>query len=113
LNGLGDRIADLSSRARQGKLRPNDVSGGTFTISNLGMFGIDQFTAIINPPQVGILAVGRIARRFVPDENDQPAAHSLMNVTLSADHRVIDGLIAARFLNALRDRLENPNLLLD
>jgi pyruvate dehydrogenase E2 component (dihydrolipoamide acetyltransferase) len=113
LNGLGDRVADLSSRARQGKLRPDDVSGGTFTISNLGMFGIDQFTAIINPPQVGILAVGRIARRFVPDENDQPAAHSLMNVTLSADHRVIDGLAAARFLNSLRDHLENPNLLLD
>jgi pyruvate dehydrogenase E2 component (dihydrolipoamide acetyltransferase) len=113
LNGLGDRVADLSSRARQGKLRPDDVSGGTFTISNLGMFGIDQFTAIINPPQVGILAVGRIARRFVPDENDQPAAQSLMNVTLSADHRVIDGLAAARFLNSLRDRLENPNLLLD
>jgi pyruvate dehydrogenase E2 component (dihydrolipoamide acetyltransferase) len=77
------------------------------------MFGVDQFTAIINPPQVGILAVGRIARRFVPDENDQPVARSLMNVTLSADHRVIDGLVAARFLNALRERLENPNLLLE
>jgi pyruvate dehydrogenase E2 component (dihydrolipoamide acetyltransferase) len=113
VNQLGDMVADLSQRARQGKLRPQDVSGGTFSISNLGMFGVDQFTAIINPPQVGILAVGRIARRFVPDENDQPVARSLMNVTLSADHRVIDGLVAARFLNALRERLENPNLLLE
>jgi pyruvate dehydrogenase E2 component (dihydrolipoamide acetyltransferase) len=113
LNWLGDKVADLSQRARSGKLRANDVTGGTFTISNLGMFGIDQFTAIINPPQVGILAVGQIARRFVPDEDDQPVARSLMKVCLSADHRVIDGLVAARFLSTLRERLENPNLLLD
>jgi pyruvate dehydrogenase E2 component (dihydrolipoamide acetyltransferase) len=113
LNWLGDKVADLSQRARSGKLRANDITGGTFTISNLGMFGIDQFTAIINPPQVGILAVGQIARRFVPDQDDQPVARSLMKVCLSADHRVIDGLVAARFLSALRDRLENPNLLLD
>lgn len=113
LNQLGDVVADLSQRARQGKLRPADVSGGTFTISNLGMFGVDQFTAILNPPQVGILAVGRIARRFVPDENDLPVARSMMNVCLSADHRVIDGLVAARFLSALRDGLENPNMLLE
>lgn len=113
LNQLGDLVGELSRRARQGKLRPEDVSGGIFTISNLGMFGIDQFTAILNPPQVGILAVGRVARRFVPDEQDRPVARSMMNVSLSADHRVVDGLAAARFLSALRDGLENPNLLLE
>ena len=85
---------------------------GTFTISNLGMFKIDRFSAIINPPQVGILAIGQVARRFVPGENDQPVARSMMTATLSADHRVVDGLAAARFLNALRDRLENPNLMI-
>lgn len=113
LNQLGDAVADLSQRAREGKLSPDDVSGGTFTISNLGMFDINRFTAILNPPQVGILAVGKVSRRFIPGENDQPVAHSLMTVTLSADHRVIDGLIGARFLSALRQRLENPNLLLE
>ena len=112
LNELGDRIADVSRRARDSKLTPNDVAGGTFTISNLGMFKIDRFSAIINPPQVGILAIGQVARRFVPGENDQPVARSMMTATLSADHRVVDGLAAARFLNALRDRLENPNLLI-
>ncbi len=112
LNGLGDTVAELSLKAREGRLRPDDVSGGTFTISNLGMFGIDHFTAILNPPQVGILAVGRVARRFVPGENDQPVARSLMNVSLSADHRVIDGLVGARFLSALKNYLENPNLLI-
>ncbi len=113
LNQLGDAVADLSRRAREGKLLPDDVSGGTFTISNLGMFDINHFTAILNPPQVGILAVGKVSRRFVPGENDQPVARSLMTVSLSADHRVIDGLIAARFLSALRQHLENPNLLLE
>ncbi len=113
LNGLGDTVAGLSEKARDGKLRPDDVSAGTFTISNLGMFGVDHFTAILNPPQVGILAVGRVARRFVPDENDRPVARSLMNVSLSADHRVIDGLVGARFLSALKKYLESPNLLLE
>ncbi len=111
LNGLGDALAELSQKAREGGLRPDDVSGGTFTVSNLGMYGIDHFTAILNPPQVGILAVGRVARRFVPDEYDQPAARSLMNVSLSADHRAIDGLVGARFLHALKNYLENPNLM--
>jgi pyruvate dehydrogenase E2 component (dihydrolipoamide acetyltransferase) len=113
LNELGDEVNDLSQRAREGKLRPKDVADGTFTISNLGMFGIDRFTAIINPPQVGILAVGRVARQFVPGENDQTVARSLMTASLSADHRVIDGLVGARFLAALRELLESPNLLLE
>lgn len=103
---IGQEVASLSRRARQGALRPQDVVDGTFTLSNLGMFGVDHFTAIINPPQVAILAAGRVARRFVPDEYDRPAPRSMMTVTLSVDHRVIDGAGAARFLNTLRGILE-------
>jgi pyruvate dehydrogenase E2 component (dihydrolipoamide acetyltransferase) len=103
---IGAEVADLSRRARDGQLKPEDVVDGTFTVSNLGMFGIDHFTAIINPPQVGILAIGRIARRFVPGEGDRPVAHSLMTVTMAVDHRVLDGAIAARFLNTLKGILE-------
>ncbi len=103
---IGVEVSDLSRRARDGQLKPEDVADGTFTVSNLGMFGIDHFTAIINPPQVGILAVGRIARRFVPGEGDRPVARSLMTVTIAVDHRVLDGAIAARFLNTLKGILE-------
>jgi len=105
---IGAEVADLSQRARAGALRPEDVADGTFTVSNLGMFGIDHFTAIINPPQVGILAVGRTAKRFVPDENDQPVARPIMTMTLSVDHRVIDGAQAAQFATTLREALEEP-----
>ena len=100
--------ADLIARAREGRLEPGDVSGGTFTISNLGMFGVSRFTAIINPPQVAILAVGRITKQFVPDENDQPVLRPMMNLVLSVDHRVVDGADAARFLDDLRKVLEQP-----
>jgi pyruvate dehydrogenase E2 component (dihydrolipoamide acetyltransferase) len=103
---IGQEVSDLSRRAREGSLRPEDVVDGTFTLSNLGMFGVDHFTAIINPPQVAILAAGRIARRFVPDEAGRPVARSMMTVTLSADHRAVDGAIAARFLATLRGILE-------
>ncbi len=105
-------VNDLARRARANQLTPDEVTGGTFTISNLGMFGIDQFTAIINPPETGILAVGRIARRFVPDENDQPITRPMMTLTLSADHRVVDGATAARFLHDVKRVLEEPLLLL-
>jgi pyruvate dehydrogenase E2 component (dihydrolipoamide acetyltransferase) len=103
---IGQEVNDLSQRARQGSLRPEDVVDGTFTLSNLGMFGVDHFTAIINPPQVAILATGRIARRYVPDEADRPSLRSLMTVTLSVDHRVVDGAAAARFLAELKAILE-------
>jgi len=112
LTQLAAEIADLAERARTNRLRPDDVAGGTFTISNLGMFGVDRFTAILNPPQVGILAVSRARKQFVPDEHDQPVARPLMTVTLSADHRVVDGAAAARFLADLRAALEDPGLLL-
>jgi pyruvate dehydrogenase E2 component (dihydrolipoamide acetyltransferase) len=88
---IGQEISDLSRRARDEALRPEDVMDGTFTISNLGMLGVDQFTAIINPPQVAILAVGRTTPRFVPDEAGRPALRAMMTVTLSVDHRAVDG----------------------
>lgn len=108
---LAAEIADLAERARTNRLRPDDVASGTFTISNLGMFGVDRFTAVINPPQVGILAVSAVRRQIVPDENDRPVARPILTVTLSADHRVVDGAVAARFLKDLRDGLEQPALL--
>jgi len=112
LRELGKEVADLAERARQGKLRAEHLSGGTFTISNLGMFGIREFSAIINPPEVGILAVGRTEKRFVPDENDQPVVKPMMSVTLAADHRVVDGAVAAQFLDTLRLALEKPTSIL-
>lgn len=109
---LAAEIADLAARARANRLRPDDVAEGTFTLSNLGMYGVDRFTAILNPPQAGILAVGRARPQFVPDAEGRPVARPVMTVTLSADHRVVDGAVAAQFLADLRAGLEQPSLLL-
>jgi len=98
---------ELAERARSGKLRPADISSGTFTISNLGMFGVDAFTAIIIPPQAAILAVGRIADRVVPVEG-HPGIRPIMTLTLSSDHRAVDGARAAEFLRDLAAAIENP-----
>jgi len=103
---IAEEVGDLSRRARTGDLQPGDVVDGTFTISNLGMYAVDQFTAIINPPQVAILAVGRIADRFMPDETNRPELRPMMTITLSVDHRVVDGVAAARFLSTLQGILE-------
>jgi pyruvate dehydrogenase E2 component (dihydrolipoamide acetyltransferase) len=103
---------DLTERARGGKLRPGDIAGGTFTISNLGMFGVDAFTAIIIPPQAAILAVGRIADRVVPvgaGPEARPGVRPMMTLTLSSDHRVVDGARAAEFLRDLVDVILNPH----
>jgi len=108
---LAERREDLVSRAQAGKLRPADIQGGTFTISNLGMFGVDAFNAIVNPPQAAILAVGRIADRVVA-VNGQPVVQSTMVLTLSCDHRALDGARGARFLGALADLIEEPLALL-
>jgi len=102
---------DLTDRARTGKLRPQDLAGGTFTISNLGMYGVDAFTAIITPPQAAILAVGRIADQVVA-VNGQPAIRPMMTLTLSSDHRVVDGARAAEFLRDVAEALTNPLALL-
>ena len=99
--------ADLVERAGSGGLTPNDFAGGTFTISNLGMFGVDAFNAIVNPPQAAILAVGRIADRVVAVEG-QPAVRPMMTLTLSCDHRAVDGVRAAQFLDALVGMIEEP-----
>jgi len=111
LQDLQNAADDVVARARANSLKLADVSDGTFSISNLGMFGVDRFTAIINPPQVAILAVGRTVSQFVPDSEGRPIAKPIMNVTLSADHRVVDGAHAAHFMADLRTVLEDPALL--
>jgi pyruvate dehydrogenase E2 component (dihydrolipoamide acetyltransferase) len=111
LEQLVTALADLVERARSRRLSPAEMSGSTFTISNLGMFGIESFTAIINPPESAILAAGKIVERQATEE-DGLALKPMMNLTLSADHRVIDGVAAAGFLAELKATLENPYLLL-
>jgi|SRR5579872_878056 len=98
---------ELTERARSNKLRPSDIAGATFTISNLGMYKVDAFSAIINPPQAAILAVGRITDRVVPVDG-KPGIRPMMTMTLSSDHRVVDGARAASFLNELADALQDP-----
>jgi pyruvate dehydrogenase E2 component (dihydrolipoamide acetyltransferase) len=116
--GIGEiagQLEGLARRAREGRLMPDDVSDGTFTISNLGMYGIKQFTAVINPPQAAILAVGCIAKRAVVIERgggDRVVVRPLMAMTLSADHRLLDGVVAARFLQDVVTAVEKPGLLL-
>ena len=107
------RLVELAERARENKLKLEDVQGGTFTISNLGMFGIRQFRAVINPPESAILAVGTVVRKpIVVNEQDNVEVRPMMSLTLSADHRVIDGIMAARFLADLAIGLESPSMLL-
>jgi pyruvate dehydrogenase E2 component (dihydrolipoamide acetyltransferase) len=102
---------DLVGRARDGKLRANDLEGGTFTISNLGMYDIDQFIAVLNPPQASILAVGSTRDQVVPRDGD---LHILpvMTMTLTCDHRAVDGATGAEFLRTLKAFLEDPGLAL-
>ncbi len=107
ISEIAGRRKDLVARAQAGKLRPEDVRGGTFTISNLGMYGMDAFTAIINAPQVAILAVGRIAERVVPVQG-QPGVQPMLALSLSCDHRAVDGARGAQFLAALAEHIEEP-----
>jgi pyruvate dehydrogenase E2 component (dihydrolipoyllysine-residue acetyltransferase) len=111
LGAIAVQRRNLAERARTGKLRPADLAGGTFTISNLGMLGVDAFTAIIIPPQAAILAVGRIADRVVPvsaGSDARPGIRPMMTLTLSSDHRVVDGARAAEFLRDLVEAIANP-----
>jgi pyruvate dehydrogenase E2 component (dihydrolipoamide acetyltransferase) len=98
---------ELMERARAGRLQPADITGGTFTISNLGMYNVDAFTAIIVPPQAGILAVGRVGDRVVAVEG-RPDVRPVITLTLSADHRVADGARAASFLNDVVEAIREP-----
>ena len=104
-------LGDLVERARAKRLTPSEMAGSTFTISNLGMFGIESFTAIINPPESAILAVGKIVDTPV-DVEGQIELRPMMHLTLSADHRIVDGAAGARFLADLKATLENPYLLI-
>jgi pyruvate dehydrogenase E2 component (dihydrolipoamide acetyltransferase) len=111
LGEIAEMRRDLTERARAGKLRPADIAGATFTISNLGMYQVDAFTAIIVAPQAAILAVGRIADRVVPVDG-KPGIRPMMTLTLSCDHRVFDGARAALFLNDLAAAIVEPEKLL-
>jgi pyruvate dehydrogenase E2 component (dihydrolipoamide acetyltransferase) len=109
---IAAEVKELSLRARDGELLPAEVHGGTFTISNLGPFGVEQFNAIINPPEAAILAVGATRNEPIADEDGHVVVRPMMNMTLSADHRVVDGAVAAHFIADLKTALEAPVLLL-
>lgn len=112
LKQISDEAKALTAKARDGKLAPHEFTGGTFTISNMGMYGVDRFSAIINPPQAAILAVGNAVKKPVVNEEDQIVVGHRMALVLSADHRVVDGAVAAQFMQALRLLLEHPARLL-
>jgi len=115
LKGISDisrEVKELAGRAREKKLKPEEFTGSTFSISNLGMFGIEEFTAIINPPEAAILAVGAITPKVVVDDEGNMAIRQRMRVTLSCDHRVIDGATGAAFLQTLKQYLEDPMLMI-
>ena len=105
---IDDELKILIQKAQNNRLEPEEYTGATFTITNLGSFGIQEFTAIINPPGSAILAVGEIRKEPVVEGNDQILIQSNMRLTLSCDHRVIDGAVGATFLKELKDILEDP-----
>jgi pyruvate dehydrogenase E2 component (dihydrolipoamide acetyltransferase) len=107
LQTISQELKGLVARVLEGKVRPDDIEGSTFTVSNLGMFGVDEFIAILNPPEAAILAVGAV-RQVPVVEGDRIVAGSRLKVTLSADHRVTDGAEAARWLQVFREYLEHP-----
>jgi pyruvate dehydrogenase E2 component (dihydrolipoamide acetyltransferase) len=113
MRAIAAQLADLTTRAREGRLKLEDLQGGTFTLSNLGMFGIDRFTAILNPPQAAILAVGRIAKRAVVVDDDRVVVRPVSTLTLTADHRVLDGASAARFVATIQKALEHPGAMME
>jgi pyruvate dehydrogenase E2 component (dihydrolipoamide acetyltransferase) len=109
---ISGEAKELAAKAKAGKLKPEEFQGGTFTVSNLGMLGIDSFCAIINPPQVAILAVGNIVKKPVVGPNDEIVIGHRQSLTLSCDHRVVDGAVGAAYLKELRELIEKPALLL-
>ncbi|MGH9901806.1 MAG: dihydrolipoamide acetyltransferase family protein, partial [Pyrinomonadaceae bacterium] len=108
---ISREVRELAERARSRKLKPEEYTGATFSVSNLGMFGIDEFTAVINPPEAAILAVGAMQPKAVVRDG-QVVARQIMRVTMSCDHRVIDGATGAKFLQTFKKILENPLLLM-
>jgi pyruvate dehydrogenase E2 component (dihydrolipoamide acetyltransferase) len=112
LREISEMAKDLAQRARNKRMKPEEFQGGSFTVSNLGGMGIDSFSAIINPPQGFILAIGKISKTPVVDASDQIVLGHRMSIWMSCDHRVIDGALGAEYLKELRHLLENPALLL-
>lgn len=117
LSEIAAEVKGVAGRARENKLKPDELSGGTFTISNLGMFGVHNFSAIVNPPQACILAVSAAQKQVVVNENakegeDPYKVANMMQVTLSSDHRVVDGAIAAMWGQEFKKVIENPELML-
>jgi pyruvate dehydrogenase E2 component (dihydrolipoamide acetyltransferase) len=108
---ISEDMKILANKAKDGKLLPEEYVGGSFSISNLGMYGIKEFSAVINPPQGAILAIGSGEKRPIV-LNDQLTIASIMTVTLSCDHRVVDGAVGAQFLSVFKDFIENPSLML-
>jgi len=109
---ISTSVKEMAGRAKVGKLQPHEFQGGTITVSNLGMFGINQFTAIINPPQACILAVGGTEKKVVAGADGGPSVASIMRVTLSCDHRVVDGAVGAQWLQHFKKFMENPQAML-
>jgi pyruvate dehydrogenase E2 component (dihydrolipoamide acetyltransferase) len=112
LREISERVKDLATRARSKKLKPEEYQGGTLTVSNLGSYGIESFSAIINPPQALILAIGAVVKKPVVNAQGQIVVGQRMTIGLSADHRVVDGAIGAEYLAELRRLIENPALML-
>jgi len=109
---ISETVKELAGRAKEGKLQPHEFQGGSITVSNLGMFGINQFTAIINPPQACILAVGGTEKKVVVGKGGEPVVSSMMRVTMSCDHRVVDGAVGAQWLAHFKKFMENPQAML-
>ena len=106
LRVISQEIREKAGRVREGKVQPDDVSGSTFTTSNLGMYGVSSFTAMVTPPQIMVLSVGAVRRIPVFNEADEVVARSMMTLTLGSDHRVVNGAQAASFLATIRSELE-------
>lgn len=108
LSDINNQVKALAQKGKDGKLAPEQLAPGTFTISNLGMFGITQFCAVINPPQACILAVGGTEKKLVPKGAEDFEVAQVMNVTLSCDHRVVDGAVGARWLQEFKGYMQDP-----
>jgi len=114
MSDISKEMKNLAKRAKDNKLLPEEFQGGTFTISNMGMFGVSNFTAIINPPQACILAVGGAKKKLIPDNTNSKGFKvvTVMEVTLSSDHRTVDGALAAIWVNAFKKYIESPSKLM-
>ncbi|HEX6086048.1 MAG TPA: 2-oxo acid dehydrogenase subunit E2, partial [Thermoanaerobaculia bacterium] len=108
VSDIASEVRALADKAKNRKLKPDEYQGSTFTISNLGAWGIEEFTAIINPPNAAILAIGAAEARPVADANRQVVVRDRMKITMSCDHRIIDGASGAEFLKTLRQYIEQP-----